>query len=788
VSQSRQTRILYMEDDPGEARLAQKQLERAGYVVDIAHDGDQGLAMYDAGSYDALLVDHAMPVHDGLEVIRALASRGPLPATIVVTGAGSEAIAVEAMKLGASDYIVKDVAGGYLELLPIVVEQALERQRLVKEKLRAEKELQASEARHRAITETAQDAIVTADAEGHIRFWNPAAEKIFGFAPSEAVGKNMMDLIVPAQYHEAMRKGLAAFGRTGQGPAIGKTLEMTALRKNGPEFPIEMSVSSYRERDRFVAIALIRDMTERKQAETELRRAKEAAEAASITKGEFLANMSHEIRTPMTAILGFTDNLFDANLSDLDKLDAIHTIRRNGEHLLQIINNILDLSKIEAGKLEVECIRCSPVAVVAGVESLMRVQMSVRDLSFDIEYVGSVPETIHSDPTRLKQILVNLVSNAIKFTETGGVRLVSRFVDADPVNPVMQFDVIDSGIGMTAEQADHLFKPFAQADSSTTRKFGGTGLGLAISKRLANMLGGDITVESKPGEGSTFRLTVAVGSLEGAKMLDHPSRATILRPAAPALSEHDGGKLDCRILLAEDGPDNQRLISHVLKKMGAHVTVVENGKAACDMALAAMFRRRDGDPMCPFDIILMDMQMPVMDGYRATGLLRQKGYAGPIIALTAHAMQGDRQKCIDAGCTAYVTKPIDRKKLVETIQKHLIESHARVIDRQDTTEVLLSEFADGSDMAKLVEMFVAELPGKIAAIEKALAEEDLKVLAMGAHQLKGAAGGYGFPSVTEAAKDLESSARADEDLAAVREKLEVLADLCRGARVQAAEE
>jgi signal transduction histidine kinase/ActR/RegA family two-component response regulator len=403
---------------------------------------------------------------------------------------------------------------------------------------------------------------------------------------------------------------------------------------------------------------------------TELMIAKQDAEAATRSKSEFLANMSHEIRTPMTSILGFTENLLDSNLSESERLNAIHTVRRNGEHLLQIINDILDISKIEAGKLEVERIRCSPVQIVSEVKSLMQVRADAKNLPFNIEYIGAVPETIQSDSTRLRQILVNLIGNAIKFTDEGGVRLVTRFVGTDPIGgtgraePMLQFDIIDNGIGMTPEQMGKLFKSFSQADTSMTRKFGGTGLGLMISKRLANMLGGDVTVDSKPGEGSTFRVTVSTGPLDGVKMLSDPAEAAIVKPEDTPAVKSDPARLDCRILLAEDGPDNQRLISFHLKKAGAEVMVVENGKLAADAALAARDEGR------PFDVILMDMQMPVMDGYEATRLLRQKGYTGPIIALTAHAMEGDRQKCIDAGCDDYATKPIDRKKLIETIHRH----------------------------------------------------------------------------------------------------------------------
>ncbi|UCE61452.1 MAG: response regulator [Phycisphaerales bacterium] len=450
--------------------------------------------------------------------------------------------------------------------------------------------------------------------------------------------------------------------------AMGMMEDAEAARKSA-----EAAGEDLRESNAKTVEALAREKrisTELESAMEQLEAARQDAEAAAQSKSEFLANMSHEIRTPMTAILGFTETMLDPGLSESEKFDAVHTIRRNGEHLLQIINDILNISKIEAGKVEVERIRCSPVQLIADVKSLMQVRADAKNLSFLTEYIGAVPQTIESDPTRLKQVLVNLIGNAIKFTDTGGVRLVTRFVD-DRAGPRMQYDVIDTGVGMTEEQVGRLFQAFSQADTSTTRNFGGTGLGLMISKRLAVMLGGDITVESKPGKGSQFRVTVNTGPLDDVKMLEDPTTAMLVKPHAGASPKPDVDKLDCRILLAEDGLDNQRLIAHVLTKAGAEVTVVENGKRAVNTALAALNRRRENDPERPFDVILIDMQMPVMDGYKATELLRQKGYAGPIIALTAHAMEGDREKCISAGCDDYVAKPIDRKKLIATIQRHL---------------------------------------------------------------------------------------------------------------------
>ena len=399
------------------------------------------------------------------------------------------------------------------------------------------------------------------------------------------------------------------------------------------------------------------------------------AEAADRAKGEFLANMSHEIRTPMTAILGYTDLLIDRSLEASASQQALRTIQRNGEHLLAIINDILDLSKIEAGMLEMERLPCSPRQIAGEVAELMRVRIDAKRLRFDVEFDGSLPAAVVTDPVRLRQILINVVGNAVKFTETGGIRLVVRCFDDGGLALRLQFEVLDTGIGMNDEQIAQLFQSFSQADSSATRRFGGTGLGLAISRRLTEMLGGTITVRSSVGRGSAFLLTIAAGRLE--KRANDPTKVQDcgagVPPANPADRQAGGAPapqaeatlVGGRVLLAEDGPDNQHLIGHLLRKAGAWVAIAENGRLAVDMALAA----RDGDQ--PFDVVLMDMQMPVLDGYEAATLLRASGYDLPIVALTAHVMPADRQKCLDAGCDDYTTKPIDRNQLIDVTRKHL---------------------------------------------------------------------------------------------------------------------
>ena len=397
-----------------------------------------------------------------------------------------------------------------------------------------------------------------------------------------------------------------------------------------------------------------------------------AAEAANRAKSDFLANMSHEIRTPMTSILGYVDVIAEecSNRCEIGEQGMgghIEIIRRNGIHLLAVIDDILDISKIEAGKMTIERKGCSPCQVLAEAASLMRRRAVEKGLTLDVVHEDRIPETIRTDSTRLHQILTNLVGNAIKFTETGGVRLAVSLVEpAGGGKTHLCFEITDTGVGMSQEQLGKIFQAFTQADETMSRRFGGTGLGLAISKALVEALGGTLSAQSELGRGSTFRFTVDTGPLDGVRMLENCRESHASANAEPAREKPPAAaKLSARVLLCEDGRDNQRLIALLLKKAGADVTVADNGQIGLDKAVEA------GEAGRPFDVILMDMQMPVLDGYAATGKLRETGYNNPIIALTAHAMAHDRQKCLDAGCDDYASKPIDRANLLATIARHL---------------------------------------------------------------------------------------------------------------------
>ena len=402
------------------------------------------------------------------------------------------------------------------------------------------------------------------------------------------------------------------------------------------------------------------DISERKRIEAQLLEAQATASAASRTKSEFLANMSHEIRTPLTAILGYSELLRDGTGDDLTgerRTQTIDTICAAGSHLMTIINDILDLSKIEAEKMTLEMIDTSPVAILGEVASLFRTRATGKGVALETSLSTPVPDPILCDPTRLRQILMNLVGNAVKFTEIGRVSIIAG-VEGDGESSRFIVDVVDTGPGMTTEQAEKLFGVFGQADSTTTRRFGGTGLGLAISRRLANLMGGDVALlRTEAGLGSCFRLVLPLRAGAQSVLV---TNLNAVREATATVVTAGPVTLSGRILLAEDGVDNQRLISFHLRRAGATVDIADNGRIALDL-----FEKRALTGV-PYDLILTDIQMPELDGYSLARAIRQQGSTIGIVALTAHAMADDRQKCVQAGCDDYATKPIDRAQLIAT--------------------------------------------------------------------------------------------------------------------------
>jgi two-component system sensor histidine kinase/response regulator len=779
-------------------------------------------------------------------------------------------------------------------------------------------ELLESEMRMRAITECARDAIIMMNPEGCICYWNPAAERILGFAKEEVFGKNLHAVVAPERYHEAYAPRFEEFRKTGHGPAMNTTRELRALHKKGHEISVELSLSAFRVRESWHTVGILRDITARKRAEQELlstnrhletatARANEmavVAELESAAKSQFLANMSHEIRTPMNGVLGMVGLLLETPLTE-DQRRYAQTARASGVALLDLINDILDFSKIEAHKLELEELDFNLHDLMEDVSEMMSLRAYEKRIALGFIVPAAVPAWLHGDPGRLRQILINLTGNAIKFTSQGEVAVRVGVVSENSEGVRLQFTVRDTGIGIPGEKLGRLFQKFTQVDSSTTRHFGGTGLGLAISKELAQMMGGEIGVRSEPGQGSEFWFTVVLGraptkeaarlavpaELVGIRVLiadSHPLHRecltalltswgirseevvdgpSALRALITAKSAHDPFKLaivdtgippedglalgrtiqreskwketrlmlcsspeqvgrdaawaeagyvavvnkplrraallrgierallgkkeevkpevksptlseelgQARILVAEDNATNQKVARGILAKLGFAAEVVGNGVEAV-RALSST----------PFDLVLMDVQMPEMDGLQATRCIRARDSKVlnreiPIIALTAHAAQRDQLQCREAGMSDYLTKPIEVPTLIQVLRKWIkpatspepSQSKGRsnleqndalpekanlpVFDRAD----LLTRLMGDEELAQtIIEGFGSDLPEQIGRLRIALAGEDPLLVGQQSHKIKGSCATAGAKALSSVLESMERAALA----------------------------
>jgi PAS domain S-box-containing protein len=623
---------------------------------------------------------------------------------------------------------------------------------------KAERELEGSETRYRRLFESAHDGILILDeATAKVTDVNPFMSLLLGYPRDYFLGKELWEIGV-FRDAAASREAMETLKKAGKIRYEDRPLQ----HKDGRHIPVEFVSNVYREGPRKVIQCNIRDITERKRLAEELVAMKEKAEVANRAKSQFLANMSHEIRTPLTAILGFAEMQLRKSPEECAKIGCSEIIRRNSVHLLELINDILDLSKVEAGEMKVERVFFDLPALFSEIISLLRPRAKEKGLGFGVTFQGPIPRTIQSDPSRLRQILINLMGNALKFTESGNIDLLITAPGTGDGTMALRVDVTDSGIGMTAELMGRLFRPFTQGDESITRKFGGTGLGLTISQEFARLLGGGVTVTSQPGVGSTFSLKINAGPSLGVEQLEGLTETMLPRKADQAFSPEI--YLRGRILLVEDGADNQRLFRMQLNSSGASVVSAMNGQMAVDLATSQ-----------PFDLILMDMQMPVMDGYAATTELRRRGLKIPIIALTAYAMEEDRARCLTIGCDAYLSKPVEEQTLLTAVHRYLgqpVPAESGEASAGGAAPIAAPAAAAGPDsepiksslsgdprMREIIPGFVGRLPGKVRKMLDLMEQHDLPALQNVVHELLGTGGGYGFPAVSESARQAQESIR-----------------------------
>jgi len=785
MQQENKISVLIVDDIQENLLALESILDGLGLNVVKADSGTAALAHSHKQEFALIIMDVMMPEMDGFETAECLRSNQRTRYTPIIFAtalAGEIRHAFRGYESGAVDYLFKPLEPLAVQgKVKVFVELYKQKKKLELAQIAAEEasaKLRESEGTLSAITSSAQDAIIMSDKDGAISFWNDSAVRIFGYSPNEAIGKNMIDLLTPEREREARQSMFSRLLADNGGNIEGGTHEWPALHKNGSEFPIGCSHSTVKLRGKWHSVCVARDVTERKRMLDELQgrlvelndaraaalnmmqdaqEARKHAETAEKHKSEFLANMSHEIRTPMNGLLGMAQLLLRMDMSG-EQRRHVEIIVESGELLLIIINDILDLSKIEAGKIDLEAVPFDLEAVIDSVVKLLTVNANNKGLDLITHYSPQVPRLLLGDPVRIRQILSNLLDNAVKFTAQGRILIGIQCESRTDTEAIITIRVEDTGIGIQKEHIALIFNPFSQADGSVTRRFGGTGLGLTICSGLTEAMGGTIGVESEIGKGTAFTVTLPI-ALAGEK--DIPVTAT---PGPAAKTDAPARFPSLRILLAEDNVVNQTVTLGFLAPFGCTVELAKNGREVVEMAAAA-----------PYDLIFMDIQMPEMDGIAATAAIRKEEDSThvPIIAMTASAMMGDREKCIEAGMDGYITKPLRLKTLTDILRKHLGQDEAAnpqapknnppshkpvVLDFQATLNTVSGDL---ERLRKLIAIIEDDLPKQVRGLEEALSAGDREAVERYAHTIRGQAAHFGGERLIRTALEAEQAGRED---------------------------